>query len=492
MIKCSACPFEGDESQFLDKKGNIVKKCYTCRKQTNDWKSKNKERIKLYNEFYRKGQISEKTYVYAKKKEDEIWIKFDSQLEAAKKLELNAPNINKVIKGILKSTGGYNFKLETEKIEKYEKKWDEIKTENNLNNIIISSQRIEHEKIDNVIGKKCCTCKDWKPLENYNYSKDHWDNLRNDCKVCLADWRKKNRKAIQKTNTAYEKKRKKEDPTFKLIKTLRSRLGTALRSQNVKKNNTTMTLIGETPAFVKNYLEERFEEGMTWENHGDWHIDHIKPCKLFNLLKEEEQNACFHYTNLQPLWGTLNISKGSKYSLEDKKLFEKERNAFLKYLLDNNLDKPDWMENETDECDNENDSDIYSDSISDDNSDSDYNSDEYQSEGLDDSKSKYNDDHLTPIDYKNKYEKAAIELMAIKEEITDLKTDNKKIKTDLEMVKDELKTFKDILREIWNNNDSDSDTECIEDINDNNNNNIQYRLQDELNKIILDIVKEKT
>ena len=52
---------------------------------------------------------------------------------------------------------------------------------------------------------------------------------------------------------------------------------------------------------------------MTWENHGEWHIDHIKPCASFNLLNEDEQKKCFHYTNLQPLWASENLSKGCKY-----------------------------------------------------------------------------------------------------------------------------------------------------------------------------------
>jgi hypothetical protein len=60
-------------------------------------------------------------------------------------------------------------------------------------------------------------------------------------------------------------------------------------------------------------LEGKFKERMSWENHGDWHIDHIKPCASFNLLDEEEKKKCFHYTNLQLLWASENLSKGYKY-----------------------------------------------------------------------------------------------------------------------------------------------------------------------------------
>lgn len=49
---------------------------------------------------------------------------------------------------------------------------------------------------------------------------------------------------------------------------------------------------------------------MTWENHGEWHIDHIVPLDLGN--NEEEILQLNYYKNLQPLWAKENISKGNK------------------------------------------------------------------------------------------------------------------------------------------------------------------------------------
>ncbi len=50
-----------------------------------------------------------------------------------------------------------------------------------------------------------------------------------------------------------------------------------------------------------------------------WHIDHIKPCSSFDFSIKEEQYKCFHYTNLQPMWGLENMSKNDKWepSLSD-------------------------------------------------------------------------------------------------------------------------------------------------------------------------------
>lgn len=47
---------------------------------------------------------------------------------------------------------------------------------------------------------------------------------------------------------------------------------------------------------------------MTWDNYGDWHVDHVVP--LCSADTEEKLYELCHYTNLQPLWAADNISKG--------------------------------------------------------------------------------------------------------------------------------------------------------------------------------------
>ena len=59
------------------------------------------------------------------------------------------------------------------------------------------------------------------------------------------------------------------------------------------------------------YIESKFQEGMTWENYGQWHIDHIKPLSL--ATTEQEVVELNHYTNLQPLWAIDNLKKSNKY-----------------------------------------------------------------------------------------------------------------------------------------------------------------------------------
>ena len=106
------------------------------------------------------------------------------------------------------------------------------------------------------------------------------------------------------------------DPHNTIAKTLRGRIRTALLSQNQNKSSSTEELIGCTIEDARAYIESQFSEGMTWGNHGQWHIDHRRPCATFDLVDEDEQKKCFHYTNLQPLWATENLGKGASFDAE--------------------------------------------------------------------------------------------------------------------------------------------------------------------------------
>lgn len=68
-------------------------------------------------------------------------------------------------------------------------------------------------------------------------------------------------------------------------------------------------MLGCEITFFKEYIESLFEDGMSWDNHGEWELDHIIPCSSFNMNIKEDQKKCFHYTNIQPLWKTENRKK---------------------------------------------------------------------------------------------------------------------------------------------------------------------------------------
>lgn len=99
----------------------------------------------------------------------------------------------------------------------------------------------------------------------------------------------------------------------KLIVATRRRLCEFIKSKNTKKTNSTLELLGCTPEFLRNYIEEKFTPEMVWENHGTyWHLDHIYPLSKVDVNDETEFKKACHYSNLQPLSVLENLRKGNK------------------------------------------------------------------------------------------------------------------------------------------------------------------------------------
>ena len=112
----------------------------------------------------------------------------------------------------------------------------------------------------------------------------------------------------------YENNRLKTDPIYKIIRYQRGRMRAALKGKS--KCKSTIKLLGCSAEYCWNHLEQQFKPGMTKDNYGLWHVDHIIPCASFDLNDTEQQKICFHYTNLQPLWAIDNIKKGAKLDYE--------------------------------------------------------------------------------------------------------------------------------------------------------------------------------
>lgn len=183
-----------------------------------------------------------------------------------------------------------------------------------------SNHRKRHETIDGIVGKSCSACKKWSSLDNFNLNSKAWDKKRTTCKNCMA--KKRKQKCSERTAymKEYEKKRKKEDPEFALMKRLRSRINSAIRFHDVKKSASTSSLLGCTIQTAKKHIEEQFEDWMNWSNMDQWVIDHIIPFKAFQgeLSCGRNQYIVSWYKNLQPLSTLANASKGGKYKEEDK------------------------------------------------------------------------------------------------------------------------------------------------------------------------------
>jgi len=150
--------------------------------------------------------------------------------------------------------------------------------------------------------------------ENFYFRKDKKGYKRYDCKICIntrsVKYYYSNKKQIIAQQRKYKIFKKKTDPEYKLLHNVRKRMWAILKKQ--KKSDSTLKLTGCSLQELRKHLESKFEDGMNWDNYGVWHVDHIIPCANFDLSDPEQQKICFHYTNLQPMWGEKNIQKGSR------------------------------------------------------------------------------------------------------------------------------------------------------------------------------------
>lgn len=182
-----------------------------------------------------------------------------------------------------------------ERIEAFQKKYQEK----------ISKQKAEARKKrelekQNITHKKCSKCNNIKEI--INFYKDR-NTYRHNCKDCQN---KQTREGTKK----YIKERTQTDPIFKMKANIRCLIRDSMKRQGYTKRSKTHKILGCDFDIFKKHIERQFTKGMTWENHGEWHYDHIIP--MASAKTEEEVIKLNHYTNFQPLWAEDNLRKSDK------------------------------------------------------------------------------------------------------------------------------------------------------------------------------------
>jgi hypothetical protein len=112
----------------------------------------------------------------------------------------------------------------------------------------------------------------------------------------------------------YGKKRR-SSPTGKINCNISNAIYQTIRE--IKNYRGWQSLVGYTLAELKSHLEKQFTEGMSWENYGEWHIDHIIPISAHNFKTEKDIDfkKCWALSNLRPLWARENIIKKDKLKI---------------------------------------------------------------------------------------------------------------------------------------------------------------------------------
>ena len=204
--------------------------------------------------------------------------------------------------------------------------------------------------------KVCTTCKKARELTEFHKEKKGKYGVKSKCKECFYEYKRNNpkekeyrrinyvryrekkisykkqyikdnpqkikqqrkeynerpevREAKTKYNRDYERIRKANDPLYKFQKNIQSNISRSIRSMGYRKNSRTQDILGCDYNFLIAYLENQFKDGMSWDNYGDWEIDHIKP--MSSAKDFSDVIRLNHYTNLQPLWKKDNRNKYNK------------------------------------------------------------------------------------------------------------------------------------------------------------------------------------
>ena len=217
-----------------------------------------------------------------------------------------------------------------------------------------------------MLYKKCRVCDGMKEITEFHKKKGAPDGVRNECKECVKDIQKKYKEApgFKEKQKEYDKNRYEENRNDILehkkeyyidnktdillykkvyreenkdqikewrdnnrdknsngqakyrerhphIIAWRSVLYSTLKRLNTSKQGHTIDMLGYSALQLKEHISSKFQPGMSWDNHGEWHIDHLRP--VTNFTDTEDVKVVCALDNLQPLWGFDNLSKGNKF-----------------------------------------------------------------------------------------------------------------------------------------------------------------------------------
>ncbi len=202
-----------------------------------------------------------------------------------------------------------------------------------------SIRKTKQIDVDESIIKKCNVCKLEKTLKQYKINLKSNDNFSNICIDCSPknEWTVEKQRASEKkyrdNNPEKMKEKYKKQSTNinrRVRNSLNHRISESLNAKKNKKINKTIQYIGCEIIFFRNWMQYQFTENMSWENYGEWHLDHVKPCASYDLKNENDIKECFNWKNYQPLWAKDNLIKSNKI---DNKLINEHKEKVQKYIL---------------------------------------------------------------------------------------------------------------------------------------------------------------
>lgn len=120
----------------------------------------------------------------------------------------------------------------------------------------------------------------------------------------------RNAEAVRQRMAAYRRKARANNPLVAIKDRLRARIGISFRLGGYTRKSSLVDVLGCDYQSLKRHIEESFLPGMSWDNRGEWHIDHRMP--LATARCEDDLLKLSHYSNLRAMWAQDNLRKGAK------------------------------------------------------------------------------------------------------------------------------------------------------------------------------------
>lgn len=143
--------------------------------------------------------------------------------------------------------------------------------------------------------------------DNIDYAREYYQKNKETILERNKRWVEDNKEYFKILNKESGKKWSKNNPH---IVVWRQILYRTIKRFGLKKEASTIELLGYSATDLKDHIESLFEDGMSWNNWGEWHIDHTYPLSLFSELTPiSEVNSL---SNLKPMWALDNLKKGNR------------------------------------------------------------------------------------------------------------------------------------------------------------------------------------
>lgn len=150
-----------------------------------------------------------------------------------------------------------------------------------------------------VANGMCCQCQ-----TDRAQTKEH--------KKKKSEYYRKNKESLMAANVKAQRERYQKSPSYKAAAAARNMLKRVLRQGNKRKHGGTYEMLGYGRIDLMNRMEGQFQDGMSWDNYGEWHIDHITPVSWFVKNGITDPSVINALSNLQPLWAEENFAKGNR------------------------------------------------------------------------------------------------------------------------------------------------------------------------------------